>query len=79
MKLIEALSARIKELCDQYHLTPHGLAMKSGVASSTIDNIIKMRCSSAQLKFIYAICDGLGMSLEEFFSSPYFSKENLTD
>ncbi len=79
MKLIEALSARIKELCDQYRLTPHGLAIKSGVASSTIDNIIKMRCSSAQLKFIYAICDGLGMSLEEFFSSPYFSKENLTD
>lgn len=74
MKLNEALSLRLKELCKTYNLTPHGLSIKSGVASSTIDNIQKMRCSSAQLKFIVAICDGLNISLVDFFSSPYFAK-----
>ena len=79
MKLNEALSLRVKELCEQYKLTPHGLSIRSGVASSTVDNIIKMRSESVQLKFIYAICDGLDMSLEEFFASPHFQKGKLTD
>lgn len=79
MKLNEALALRIKELCEKHNLSPHGLSIKSGVASSTIDNIIKMRNESAQLKSIYAICDGLDMSLEEFFASPYFQKGKLTD
>ena len=79
MKLNEALALRIKELCEQHNLTPHGLSIKSGVASSTLDNIIKMRNESAQLKFIYAICDVLDISLEEFFASPYFQKGKLTD
>lgn len=79
MKLNEALSLRVLELCKQHDLTPHGLSMKCGVASSTIDNIIKKNHSSVQLKFIYAICDGLGMSLEDFFHSPYFEKVALID
>lgn len=79
MKLNEALSLRLKELCRQYGLTAHGLAIKSGVASSTIGNIIKMRCSSAQLKFIAAVCDGPDISLREFFSAEYFEKGNLED
>ncbi len=79
MKLNEALALRVKELCKEHRLTPHGLSIRSGVASSTVDNIIKMRSESVQLKFIYAICDGLDMSLEEFFASPYFQKGSLTD
>ena len=74
MKLNEALSLRVLELCKQHNLTPHGLGVKCGVASSTIDNIIKKNYSSVQLKFVYAICDGLEMSLEEFFSLSLFQK-----
>lgn len=79
MKLNEALALRVKELCKEHRLTPHGLSIRSGVVSSTVDNIIKMRSESVQLKFIYAICDGLDMSLEEFFASPYFQKGSLMD
>ena len=77
MKLNEALSLRLKELCRQYGLTAHGLAIKSGVASSTIGNIIKMRCSSAQIH-----CGCLrraGYFPAGVFSAEYFEKGNLED
>lgn len=79
MRLKEALAARVKELCVEKHLTTHGLSLKTGVASSTMDDIIKARNESVQLKFIFQICDGLQISLEDFFHSPYFDKEFLID
>ena len=79
VKLNEAISLRVKELCAKHGLTPHGLSIKTGVASSTVDNMIKMRCESVQLKFIFAICEGLDISLEEFFAAPCFAKGKIID
>ena len=79
MKLKDAIAERVKELCSEKNLTVHGLSLKTGVANSTLVDIIKANNESIQIKFIYAICAGLWMSLIEFFNSPYFDKENLTD
>lgn len=79
MKLKDAIAQRVKELCLEKNLTVHGLSLTTGVANSTLVDIIKANNESIQIKFIYAICAGLGISLIEFFNSPYFVKENLTD
>lgn len=79
MKLKYGIAKRVQQLCDEHHLTIHGLSLKTGVANSTLCDIVKANNDSVQIKFIYGICAGLNMSLEEFFSSPYFDKNELTD
>ena len=79
MKLKDAIAQRVKELCSENNLTVHGLSLKTGVANSTLVDIRKANNESIQIKFVYAICAGLDMSLNEFFSSPYFDKQKLVD
>ncbi len=79
MKLKNAIAARVKELCRERHLTTHGLSLKTGVANSTLADIVKARNESIQIKHIYAICSGLEIDLKDFFDRPYFDKNSLTD
>ncbi len=79
MRLKDAIAARVNELCDNENLSVHGFSLKVGVANSTLADIVKARNESIQIKFIYAICAGLNMSLNEFFQSPHFDKNELTD
>lgn len=79
MKLKDAIAKRIDQLRSDNNLTVHGLSIKSGVANSTLTDIVKARNETIQIKHIYAICAGLNISLNEFFLSDYFNKETLTD
>ncbi len=79
MRLKDAIAIRVKELCRENQLTIHGLSIKTGVANSTLVDIVKARNESIQLKFIYAICAGLDMSFIDFFAAPYFEKQTLVD
>lgn len=77
MKLNEAVSARIKELCKERGLTQYQLYLKSGVPQSTLSTIMKCSYPSMKLRIIYEICDGLEIGLEDFFSSPLSTKEKV--
>ena len=79
MKLKDAIAKRVKELCNENHLTVHGLSLKTGVANSTLVDIVKANNESVQIKFIYGICAGLNISFAEFFSCSYFDINCLTD
>lgn len=67
MKLKDGIAKRVKELCDKNNLTVHVLSLKTGVANSTLCDIVKANNESIQIKFIYEICAGLNISLKEFF------------
>ncbi len=79
MRLKDALALRVKDLCQQHKLSVHALSLKTGVANSTLVDIVKARNESFQIKFIYEICAGLGISLKEFFDVAYFDKQDLVD
>ena len=79
MRLNEAVSKRIKELCNTYNLTQYQLSQKTGVPQSTISTISKCKFNSMKLRIIYEICDGLEISLVDFFNSPLFDRMNLND
>ena len=79
MKLNEAVSARIKELCKERGLTQYQLYLKSGVPQSTLSTIMKCSYPSMKLRIIYEICDGLEIGLEEFFASDLFARENIDE
>ena len=79
MTLAEALSLRINQLMEEKSLTQYRLAQLSGLAEITIADIRKMRNKGTNIQNINAIAQGLEMDLTEFFNSPLFSRENITD
>ena len=79
MKLNEAISKRLCELLDEKGMTAYGLFIKSGVSQSTISDLKKMNNSGVNLRILYEICEGLEISLLEFFDSKLFDRENIVD
>jgi transcriptional regulator with XRE-family HTH domain len=75
MTIGEACRKRILELCNERNITVNKLATISGVTQSTINNIVNGRNSSTTVSTVKKLCDGLEMSIIEFFNSALF--ENL--
>lgn len=77
MTLTKAVQQRIYELAIRYGLSHYGLAKKCGVSRATLCTMPDYQ--SIGLMIIYNICEGLGITLKEFFDSPLFDRENLED
>ena len=77
MQLNQAVSARLKELLQACGMTQYQLYMKSGVPKSTIGNVINCAYDSVKLRIIHELCQGMGISISEFFASPLFEETNL--
>lgn len=67
-----AVRSRILELCQQRHITINRLATLSGVTQSTLNNIVSGRNNSATVATIKKLCDGLDITLRDFFNVPAF-------
>lgn len=67
-----AVRSRILELCRQRHSTINRLATLSGVTQSTLNNIVSGRNNSATVATIKKLCDGLDITLRDFFNVPAF-------
>ena len=72
MRIGEAVRQRIEELCQQQNLTVNKLSNISGVTQSTVNNIVSGRNRSATISTIKKLCDGLGITIEDFFHSELF-------
>lgn len=72
MKTREAVAKRITELCLERNLTINGLATISAVPPSTLKNIIYGISKNPGVVTIKMLCDGLELSLDEFFNSALF-------
>lgn len=69
-----AVRSRILELCAQRRITVNRLATLSGVTQSTLNNIISGRNNSATVATIKKLCDGLDITLREFFDVSAFDE-----
>ena len=72
MTVGEAMRRRIVQLCEEQDISFNKLGNISGVTQSTINNIVSGRNNSATVSTIKKLCDGLGITLGEFFSTPEF-------
>jgi transcriptional regulator with XRE-family HTH domain len=70
---------RLFELIEERHLSIHALAIKSGVAPSTIKNILYGKSKNPGIVTIKLLCDGLGISLYDFFDTGVFRSYDLED
>lgn len=73
MDIGEAVRLRILELCREHRITVNKLSTLSGITQSTLNNIVSGRNKSATVSTVKKICDGLDLSILDFFSSDLFS------
>lgn len=67
-----AVKNRIVELCEERDITINKLANMCGITQSTLNNIISGRNKSMTVSTIKKICDGLNITIRDFFASEIF-------
>lgn len=72
MNIGDAVRERIIELRRESNISINKLCTMSGVTQSTVNNIVSGRNNSATVSTIKKLCDGLGISIEDFFHSELF-------
>lgn len=70
--LKEVIAFRIHQLCNERNITVYALAISCGIDKSTIYSILGNKSKSPEVATIKKICDGLEITLGEFFSTPEF-------
>ena len=72
MKTHEAVVRRIVQLCKIKGTTPYGISLISGVPQGTLKSILNGESRNPGIVNIKKLCDGFGITLGEFFSTPEF-------
>ena len=72
MRTKEAIATRIIELCQKRNIAINTLANISGVSPSTVYSMLNEKSQNPGTVSIKKLCDGMEISLREFFDSPIF-------
>ena len=74
MGVKDAVTARFASICRQRGIKYNELAVKAGVTPSTVYSMMDARRRDVSIVTIKMLCDGLEMSLAEFFAGPEFQE-----
>ena len=72
MNTKNAVAKRIIELCDQKNIAINALANLSGISPSTLYSVLNKKSQNPGIVTIKTLCDGLEITLREFFDSDIF-------
>lgn len=72
MNIGEAVKLRILDLCRKNDITVNKLSYICGLTQSTLNNIVSGRNNTTTISTIKKICDGLEITIQDFFNSPIF-------
>ena len=72
MNTYDAVKIRILNLLGEKDISIHKLAIESAVPPSTIKNILYGKSKNPGIVTSKMLCDGLGVSLAEFFETEEF-------
>ncbi|MGN0494186.1 MAG: helix-turn-helix domain-containing protein [Acutalibacteraceae bacterium] len=73
MDTVTAVKNRILELCGKRNISINKLANICGLPPSSVKNILYGKSQNPKLSTIKMICDGLGLTLAEFFDTDEFN------
>ena len=77
MKLEEAITKRIYDLCNERGIVPNKLATMAGLPSATIRCIFYGRSKNPGTRTLLDICQALEITLFDFFNDPVFQTDDL--
>lgn len=72
MDTYTAVRNRLLRLCEEKNMSIHRLATESAVPPSTIKNILYGKSKNPGIVTLKILCDGLDISITEFFDSKEF-------
>ena len=72
MNTKEATAKRILQLCEERGIAINALANISGVSPSTVYSMLNSKSQNPGIVSIKKICDGLEITVREFFDSNLF-------
>ena len=72
MNISEAVKLRIIELCRERQITLNKLSTICGLTQSTLNNIMHREGSNPTVATVKKICDGLDITIVDFFTSNVF-------
>ncbi len=70
----DAVVMRLQEILKERNMRVNELANLSGITPSTVYSMMDERRKEITINVIKKLCDGLDMTLGEFFSSPIFDE-----
>ena len=74
MTVGEAVRLRIIQLCQERNISFNKLSGISGITQSTLNNIVSGRNHSITVSTVKKLCDGLGITVTEFFNAQLFGE-----
>ena len=77
MKLEQAITKRIHDLCDERKIKPNKLATMAGLPSATIRCIFYGKSKNPGTRTILDICEALKITLYDFFNDDVFKDKNI--
>lgn len=72
MDTVTAVKVRILRLCEERNMSINKLATVCALPPSSVKNILYGKSQNPKLLTIKMLCDGLDITLGEFFSTPEF-------
>nr|WP_251132981.1 helix-turn-helix transcriptional regulator [Exiguobacterium sp. s7] len=69
----EAIIERMKELAAERNMTIHQVIQKGGLNQATISELMNGRTKHPKVSTIQKFCDGLQISLNDFFNDKKFN------
>ena len=72
MNTKQAVANRLVELCDERGIAINAIANISGVPPMTVYSIFNAKSKNPGIINIKKLCDGFGITLGQFFSTPEF-------
>ncbi|HWR23779.1 MAG TPA: helix-turn-helix transcriptional regulator [Feifaniaceae bacterium] len=72
MNTSRAVADRLLFLCNERNITVNRLSTDAAVRQSTVNDIVSGKTKNAGILTIKKLCDGLGISLADFFDTDIF-------
>ena len=79
MDTLKLVSLRIQQLCAAHGYNINSLAREAGIPPSTLKNILYGKSCNPGIITIKLVCDGLGISLYDFFDTDAFKALEMED
>lgn len=78
MLLNEAIKTRLENLMQEKNInSKYEISCDAGLNPSLLTDFFRSRTLYPRIDTLYLICEGMNITLEEFFKDPMFNIENI--
>jgi len=77
MTIAQTIAKRTRDLLIEKGMSQYRLEQTMGIPHRTLLNITTAKHNSANIRTIFQICKGLGITMQEFFADQIFENSEL--